>query len=506
MPTYLSPGVYMEEVSSGSKPIEGVGTAVAGFVGFAAKGPAHEPTLVTNWTQFTAAFGDFIEGSFLAHAVYGYFLNGGGAAYVVRVGGDDEAAVAASAELPAVADGSKKPLVARALEAGSEGEGITVEVADASEPADDTFKLIVRAPGKPDEVFDNVTTKRSPNNIVTRVRAESRLIALEETKGGTPALANGTVTLGGAAAPLASRIDADDYVGNAADRTGFAGLEAIDEVTMLCVPDLMAAHCRGLIDGEGVKAVQLAMIAHCELMADRVAILDPPPGLNAQQIKEWRVDLAGYDSKYASLYWPWIKVMDPLQGKAAYIPPSGHIAGIWARNDDTRGVHKAPANEVIRGAISLELQITKGEHDQLNPVAVNCIRSFPGQGIRIWGARTLSSDPEWRYLNVRRLFNYVEESILQGTNWVVFEPNDPKLWDSVKRTVTMFLRRVWRDGALFGATPAEAFYVKCDAENNPPENRDAGILTCEIGIAPVKPAEFVVFRISQFSGGAGLEE
>lgn len=506
MPTYLSPGVYMEEVSSGSKPIEGVGTAVAGFVGFAAKGPAHEPTLVTNWTQYTATFGDFIEGSFLAHAVYGYFLNGGGAAYVVRVGGDDDAAVAASAELPAVADGSKKPLVARALEAGAEGEGITVEVADASEPADDTFKLIVRAPGKPDEVFDNVTTKRSPNNIVTRVRAESRLIALEETKGGTPALANGTVTLGGAAAPLATRIDADDYVGNAADRTGFAGLEAIDEVTMLCVPDLMAAHCRGLIDGEGVKAVQLAMIAHCELMADRVAILDPPPGLNAQQVKEWRVDLAGYDSKYASLYWPWIKVMDPLQGKASFIPPSGHIAGIWARNDDTRGVHKAPANEVIRGAISLELQITKGEHDQLNPVAVNCIRSFPGQGIRIWGARTLSSDPEWRYLNVRRLFNYVEESILQGTNWVVFEPNDPKLWDSVKRTVTMFLRRVWRDGALFGATPAEAFYVKCDAENNPPENRDAGILTVEIGIAPVKPAEFVVFRISQFSGGAGLEE
>ena len=166
MPTYLSPGVYMEEVSSGSKPIEGVGTAVAGFVGFAAKGPAHEPTLVTNWTQYTATFGDFIEGSFLAHAVYGYFLNGGGAAYVVRVGGDDDAAVAASAELPAAADASKKPLVARALEAGPDGEGITVEVSDASEPADDTFKLTVRAPGKPDEVFDNVTTKRSANAAI----------------------------------------------------------------------------------------------------------------------------------------------------------------------------------------------------------------------------------------------------------------------------------------------------------------------------------------------------
>ena len=226
-----------------------------------------------------------------------------------------------------------------------------------------------------------------------------------------------------------------------------------------------------MIDMEGFKAVQLAMIAHCELMADRVAILDPPPALNAQQIKDWRVNEAGYDSKYATLYWPRLKVMDPTRGKAIFIPPSGHMAGIWARNDDTRGVHKAPANEVVRGAISLELNITKGEHDQLNPVAVNCVRSFPGQGIRVWGARTLSSDPEWRYLNVRRLFNFVEESILSGTNWVVFEPNDQKLWDSVRRTVTMFLRRVWRDGALFGRTPAEAFFVKCDEENNPPENR-----------------------------------
>jgi hypothetical protein len=248
------------------------------------------------------------------------------------------------------------------------------------------------------------------------------------------------------------------------------------------------------------------MIAHCELMADRVAILDPPPNLNAQQVKEWRVDEAGYDSKYATVYWPWIKTMDPLSGQAIFMPPSGPMAGIWARTDDVRGVHKAPANEVVRGAISLQCNITKGEHDQLNPVGLNCVRAFPGQGIRVWGARTLSSDPEWRYLNVRRLFNYVEESILNGTNWVVFEPNDQKLWDAVRRTVEAFLRRVWRDGALFGQTPGEAFFVKCDAENNPPENRDAGILTVEIGIAPVKPAEFVVFRISQFADGAGLSE
>ena len=254
-----------------------------------------------------------------------------------------------------------------------------------------------------------------------------------------------------------------------ADRTGFGGLEAIDPVTMVCVPDLMAAYQQGMIDLEGVQAVQLAMIAHCELMGDRVAILDPPPGLNAQQIREWRVDKAGYDSKYAALYWPWIKVFDPASGQNVFVPPSGHMAGIWGRNDDTRGVHKAPANEVVRGAVALEIQITKNEHDLLNPDGINCIRAFPGRGIRVWGARTLSSDPAWRYLNVRRLFNYLEESILGGTQWVVFEPNDHALWAKMRRTISAFLVNEWRKGALFGLTPDQAFYVKCDDETNPAE-------------------------------------
>ena len=515
MPTYLSPGVYVEEVSSGSKPIEGVGTAVAAFVGFAEKGPPNAPTLVTNWTQFTSNFGAFMPGSYLAHAVYAYFLNGGGAAYVVRVGPSENGngAKPARAELmpaPAEGAGPMKGYAVQALEPGSSGDQITVEVTDASEPGEDSFKLVVKQGGREAEVFDNVTAKKGPNNVVTKVKAESKLITIEETKGsGAVAVPpKGSFSLSGGESPSAGTIDVgpNDYVGNAADRTGFAGLEAVDEVTMLAVPDLASALQNGMIDREQFKSVQLAMIAHCELMADRVAILDAPPGLNAQQVKEWRVDEAGYDSKYATLYWPWMKIMDPLVGAPTFMPPSGTIAGIWARSDNTRGVHKAPANEVARGVISLETNITKGEHDQLNPIAVNCIRSFPGQGIRVWGARTLSSDPEWRYLNVRRLFNYVEESILNGTNWVVFEPNDHKLWDSVKRTVEAFLRRVWRDGALFGQSPAEAFFVKCDAENNPPENRDAGILTVEIGIAPVKPAEFVVFRISQFADGAGLSE
>jgi uncharacterized protein len=213
---------------------------------------------------------------------------------------------------------------------------------------------------------------------------------------------------------------------------------------------------------------------------------------------------AGYDSKYAALYYPWFSVLDPLTGTNRSVPPSGHIAGVWARNDDTRGVHKAPANEVLRGATKPDIQLTKGEHDLLNPMGVNCIRVFPGRGIRVWGARTLSSDAEWRYLNVRRLFNYLEESIMAGTQWVVFEPNDDALWARIRRTISAFLVNEWRKGALFGLTPDEAYYVKCDRETNPAEGIDAGQVVCEIGVAPVKPAEFVIFRLAQFSGGTSL--
>jgi Bacteriophage tail sheath protein len=501
MPNYLSPGVYVEEVEAGSRPIEGVGTAVAAFVGLAARGPANAPTLVTNWNQFTSTFGEFIESSYLAHAVYGYFLNGGGACYVVRVGADGVVPTA-TAELPSATDKGKPAFRVAALEAGPEGNDISVDVQAGGDEG--AFKLVVKRGGKEVESFDNLTSAKGKQNVATVVKAQSKTITIEEV-GALAAPATGTVSLAGGSAAVPSRVTPDDYVGNSADRTGFAGLEAVDEVTMLSVPDLMAVYEQGMIDLEGLQAVHLAMIAHCELMGDRVAILDSPPGLNAQQIKEWRVDKAGYDSKYATLYWPWIKVFDPLSGQAKFVPPSGHMAGIWARNDDTRGVHKAPANEVVRGAITLALNLTKAEHDQLNPNGINCIRAFPGRGIRVWGARTISSDPSWRYLNVRRLFNYIEESIFEGTQWVVFEPNDQRLWGRVKRTINAFLLRVWRDGALFGATPDQAFFVKCDEENNPPEVRDAGQLIIDIGIAPVKPAEFVVFRIAQFSGSPNAE-
>ncbi len=525
MPTYLSPGVYVEEVQSGSKPIEGVGTAVAAFVGMAREGPVNEPTLVTNWTQFTDTFGDFVDGSYLAHAVYGYFQNGGGACYVVRVGANGAAAEPpAKAALPSGTKSGMDAYEITALESGEAGNDITVEIKDVEDKGKDkskddgdedggdenVFTLIVKKGGKTAETYEDVTTDgRKKDYVATVVNDQSDLIRITEAAKASAAELvpkSGRVKLSGGGEAPAPRTSPDEYVGDAADRTGFGGLQAIDEITMVAVPDLMAAYQRGMIDSEGVRTVQQAVIDHCELMGDRMAILDPPPGLNAQQIKEWRVDQAGYDSKFATLYWPWVKVFDPAIGKNRFVPPSGHMAGIWGRSDDTRGVHKAPANEVVRGAIDLELSITKAEHDQLNPEAVNCIRAFPGRGIRVWGARTLSSDPEWRYINVRRLFNYLEESILNGTQWAVFEPNDMDLWGRIRRTISAFLTRTWRDGALFGATPDEAFFVKCDSETNPPDVIEAGQVITEIGVAPVKPAEFVVFRLSQLQAGGEIEE
>ncbi|MGQ4490116.1 phage tail sheath family protein [Streptomyces sp. SAS_281] len=508
MPSYLSPGVYVEEVESGSRPIEGVGTSVAAFVGFAQRGPFDEPTLITNWSQFVSTFGDFVDGTYLASSVYGFFANGGGICYVVRIGdGSDTVAGGAEGELAAGSEVQVGPYAVKPRP-GVAGE-ISVEVVEAEgeDPPSDVFQLIVKRDGQVAETYPSVTTKRSKENVATRVNAKSELIEVRESgRGAAPARPEPqSVTLAPAAPPAGSAgaLAPEVYVGDADRRTGLGGLEAVDDVTMIAVPDLMGAYERGLIDLEAVIAVQQALIGHCELMGDRIAVLDPPPGLAPHQVRAWRTDRANFDSKYATLYYPWISVADPASGRATLVPPSGHVAGIWARNDDSRGVHKAPANEVVRGAVALQTQLTKGEHDLLNPIGLNCIRAFPGRGIRVWGARTLASDPAWRYLNVRRLFNYLEESILAGTQWVVFEPNDDALWARIRRTVSAFLVNEWRKGSLFGLTPDEAFYVKCDRETNPPESVDAGQVVCEIGVAPVKPAEFVVFRLSQLTGGTG---
>jgi uncharacterized protein len=300
---------------------------------------------------------------------------------------------------------------------------------------------------------------------------------------------------------------------NASVTTGLDLLAAEDEVAMVAAP--------GYIDA----AAYDALLGHAETQLDRVAILDAP--LRVEQVSDFDRVLTGITGRagsksagedkpgrrpriskggYGALYFPGIAIRDPLSGERVEVYPSGHMAGIWARSDATRGVHKAPANEVVRGAVDVTQRVTRQEQGVLNALGVNCIRYFPREGILVWGARTLdAAASEWRYLNVRRLFNMIEESIAEATRWIVFEPNDRQLWKSIKRDIGAFLTRVWRDGALMGRTPQEAFFVKCDEETNPPEEIDAGRVIAIVGIAPVKPAEFVIFRISQHAGGVEIE-
>ncbi|MDE7243025.1 MAG: phage tail sheath subtilisin-like domain-containing protein [Oscillospiraceae bacterium] len=250
-----------------------------------------------------------------------------------------------------------------------------------------------------------------------------------------------------------------------------------------------------LIPGVTAPEVQAALIGFCENRKSCFAILDIP-----QELKKTN-DVANfrdmYDSTYAAMYHPWLEMFDGGAKRTAYFPPSGAMAGIYARSDNERGVHKAPANEIVRGCTGLSTLYNTGEQDILNPIGVNLIRSFPGRGIRVWGARTISSNGLWKYLNVRRLFIYVEESIKANTNWVVFEPNSETLWGRVTRTIESFLATCWRDGALAGTSPDQAFFVECGLTTMTQDDIDNGRLICQIGIAPVKPAEFVIFRITQ---------
>jgi phage tail sheath protein FI len=529
MPNYRSPGVYVEEVRSGSRPIEGVGTATAAFIGITADGPFNQPIKVSNWGQFVRTFGEWADGAYLPHAVYQYFNNQGGSAYIIRIGENGAAEPQrARAELTSAVRAGLGVYRIEAKDAGATGDGITVRVeprngqpelpvggahavSEGGEPAaanhdDDTFTIVVKR-GEQEERYEGISPRKGRNDLATAL-ARSTLVQATEV-GNAPVAervpASGEVALtGGASLPV--RLTPDDYTGDSPARTGLGGLSSIDDVTMICMPDLMASYESGQISLDGVRAVQNSLIEHCEAMKDRMAILDTPKGLSPQQVREWVREKARFNSAYAALYYPWVYFYDQQLRQPRLMPPSGAMAGIWARNDANRGVHKAPANEIVAGALDLEVSVNRVEHDDLNPAGINVIRAFPGRGIRVWGARTLSSDPSWRYLNVRRLFNYIEGSILVGTQWVVFEPNDLDLWQRIRRTLNAFLLRVWRDGALFGATPEQAFYVKCDAETNPPEVVDAGQVIVEIGICPVKPAEFVVFRLSQFSGGADLAE
>jgi phage tail sheath protein FI len=298
---------------------------------------------------------------------------------------------------------------------------------------------------------------------------------------------------------------ADDLAGKEADpdhveirATGLEALGELDDIAIVALPDGGA-----LSDKEQIQAAADRLIAHAERDRYRIAVVDAPVNSSISEVREFR---GKFDSKYAALYHPWIEILDPLfpsvpgvPPRKILLPPSGFVTGIYARSDIERGVHKAPANEVVRGLTKFEININKARQDVLNPEGVNCLRFFDGRGNRVWGARTMSSDPEWKYVNVRRLFIYIEHSIDKATQWAVFEPNNERLWTNIRRAVEDFLYVLWRDGALIGAKPEEAFFVRCDRTTMTQNDLDNGRMICLVGVAPSRPAEYVIFRIGQWT-------
>ena len=540
MPEYLSPGVYIEEVSTGPVPIQGVSTTTTGFVGQTVRGPLRAQ-FITSWLDFQRWYGGYTDPNkmqgYLPYAVKGFFDNGGQRAFIARVPVD--AYPAGSASLPAA--GAK--LTASAVGPGAWANSVVLKLAKASQAGPDrpwvslsVFYYDGAIPMKgtafldPDipgslidpgfvapsltERFDNLAADpQAPNYFAGRVNPVSRLIALAAADGvDAAALATwfGSVTDAvtvpmTSAAPAAGTFNPFDlsaYVGTGDDtsppetRTGLCALAPISEIAMLCVPD------QGSVPGIGE-----AMIQQCESLRSRVAILDS--GATSGSLDTLRPLM---DTTFGATYFPWITVMDPRTNAPLDIPPGGHIVGMIARTDIARGVWKAPANETLAGPLTqntagktpLTFRVTDGVQGLLNPRGVNCLRDFrdTGRGLRVWGGRTMSSDGQWRYLKVRRLFVYVEQSVFYGTQWVVFEPNDPYTWNRVVSSVSAFLNGLWRSGGLMGSTAEQAYQVICDNSTMSQDDIDNGRLICMVAIAPVKPAEFVIFRISQKTADA----
>ena len=541
--------------------MQGVSTSTAGFVGLAERGPVTgQPQLVTSFADYKRMYGGYLSEAayggarFLPYAVEQFFLNGGARAYIMRAAPADAKAgvvqagvLTISAANPGAWAENMRVTVAPASKAKTQvlavdGADLTLKNADGFNPGDvvelfdgkeavyATVKSVLDrvvtldAPCTADvadsrvgtskyirtceititarlddmvEIYENLSLKAGALNYAPVKTAKSELIRVEvEPKADAETvvpyeLCGGTgselvLTPVGGSNDTVLTVAAGTYLGKddgPGKRTGLQAFLENGNVSIMAIP------------GVTLPEVQSALIAFCENKKSCFAILDIPMELTkTNDVANFR-DM--YDSTYAAMYHPWLQMYDAGSKHAAYFPPSGAMAGIYARSDNERGVHKAPANEVVRGCTGLSCSYNTGEQDILNPLGVNLIRAFPGRGIRVWGARTISSNGLWKYVNVRRLFIYVEESIKANTNWVVFEPNSEALWSRVTRTIANFLATCWRDGALAGSSPDQAFFVECGPTTMTQDDIDNGRLICQIGIAPVKPAEFVIFRITQ---------
>jgi uncharacterized protein len=537
MPEYLAPGVYVEEIEIDPKHIVGVSTNTTGFLGLTERGPV-SPKLITSYDAFERLYGGFSNGSYLGYSIDGFFKNGGIRCYVARIHNPDTFRIARSEET--VRDGT---ITISALGPGDWGNRIYYKIEHSTlydDPNDtenfnnffkmtiiyygekisaDTIQTDIQditnntikpLKGRIIEKYDNVSIRpTSTFYYKNKIDGISQLIRIydnfEKKKLNSdqiePPEGSAGITLKNLSNGLGvnSEIITKNYDGVTdffiADDppigTGLEGLAIVNDISIIVAPD----------DGSD-SSLGIKLIDHCSSLKDRFAILNTQ--INAA-VQPENISIPT-DNKYAAIYFPWINIIDPVTSDKKLIPPSGHIAGIYARTDTERGVHKAPANESIRGVVSLQVNIDKSKQEILNNRGINVIRYFPGRGILVWGARTISKDPIWKYVNVRRLSIFIEKSIKRSTQWAVFEPNNERLWSRIKAVLTQFLTIVWKDGALIGTTPEEGFFVKCDRTTMTQSDIDNGRLIVIVGIAPNKPAEFVIFKFTQTQARVEIEE
>jgi len=511
MPEYLSPDIFIEERESTRHTIERVSASVAAFFGIAEHGPVGVPVLITSFAQFKRIFGGYMPNSHLAYAVDGFFKKVKGRCYVVRIVHYTDITDASTATCATSAttlnDRAATPLPTlgvKAVSPGKWGDGISVKIEAATNRPAEHFKMKVYLRGTLVELHDDLSMDATSENYAPeRINGKSEFIVVENIGSASAAPENrpaeGLFPLTGGDDGLVD-IGDTDYVGSQAARTGVFAFDPVDEINILACP------------GITTQAVQNALCTYSELRQDLFVILDPPFGMNVTEIKEYVQDAAAFNCRFAALYYPNIIILDPLSHKNRLVPPSGQLAGIYAMTDVVHGVHKAPAgieDGKFADVIGLEYTLDKAQRDTLYPARINPIVKKRGVGVVAWGNRTLSALSDWRSINVRRLFLNVVESIAGGTEWAVFKPNNPELWKDLATTITLFLKEYWREGAFFdGGTGnwRDAFYVKCDGELNTQEIIDQYKVVTEIGIAPTKAAEFVIFRITQWDGGRLIEE
>jgi phage tail sheath protein FI len=523
---YVTPGVYVEWLDSNAQQPELARTDVAGLVGITERGPVHVPVKIDSYRQFYTTFGERIADGHLAYAVAGFFENGGRTCWVVRVA--DPATVAA-ARVRLLVEG-REPFVLQAVTPGTWGNTIEVQ---GIWGRDRITHVIARTPDDREQTIDLDALRGPRPAVASRIRTNLLGVAdegLQEQQaqvivgvapddpnlpGRALSAAARTVRLEGGADGLATLTTAH-FTGDPDENAtwGVTALESVDLVSFVAVPDLMAGRvpARGAtiepFDDDEIRDAQIAVINSCIRRRDRIAILDMPPINQPAVIASATAPGRWPATSYAAFYHPWIVVDDPLRLDAIvrHVPPSGHVAGMYARVDRRRGVHRPPANEPLEGAFDVREGIDEEAHGELNENGVNAIRAIPGRGILVLGVRTLDSDIRWRYVNIRRLFNAIEEALDEQMQWVTFELNSPRLWREIDRAVRGLLERLYRAGMLDGETSDQAYVVRCDASTNPPSETDDGRVTCVIGLQPPYPAEFVVVRIGVTRSGIQIEE